>query len=137
MGRSTPRPKGRALIPCPVRARGFPQKYGVETPQPSEEGERASPLTLPRGSPHQRSTFHPSKPYPSSSIAGSGAPRATRVPPLPLVCASPPPQEVILFPLEASPTKVGSEASANFVLVELNRRYLPFVLPFFSQGKRK
>ena len=56
--------------------------------------------------------------------------------PLP-VCASPPPHKVILFPLEASPTKVGSAASANFVLMELNRCYLPFMLPFFSQGKRK
>lgn len=45
--------------------------------------------------------------------------------------------EVILFPLEASPAKVGSVASANFVLTELNSCYLPFVLPFVPQGKRK
>lgn len=64
--------------------------------------------------------------------------RSTSSHPCPLpVCASPPPWEVILFPLEASPAKVGSVASANFVLTELNSRYLPFVLPFVPQGKRK
>lgn len=68
MGRSIPHPKGHARIPCPVCAQRFQQKYGVETPQPSEEGERAGPLTLPQALPAKGPLFiHPIHVRPAAS----------------------------------------------------------------------
>lgn len=40
-------------------------------------------------------------------------------------------------PCRSDPIEAGSTASANFILLLLNRLYLPFTLPWFSLGKRK